>query len=142
MLNTVSWGNYWLFVVTSTSIYYLVVYFLYFKGDLLKRGIFSSAMKEKTDLPSFHQPMSASSTNDEIVVDACINELNAFFENQKKSKAVKHELMHGLYSILQKYPSLRHSDLRDPVSSIIRTQSETICSIHLSAEELKGVWLG
>jgi hypothetical protein len=71
-----------------------------------------------------------------------MDELNAFFENQKSSKAVKSEVMYALYGILQKYPSLRNCDYKESITNVIALQCENICSIHLSAEELKGVWFG
>jgi hypothetical protein len=79
---------------------------------------------------------------DELAAEACLDEINAFFENQKGSKPIKREVMFSLYTLLQKYPSLRNSEYKEVLNRVIATQSEVICSIHLSAEELKGVWLG
>jgi hypothetical protein len=142
MLHAISWKSYWLFIAVSTGIYYLFVYLNFFKRAIWSKGGLASILKEKKELSSFHTGMNATSTTDESIFDSCMDELNAFFDNQRKSKVVKPELVHGLYLILQKYPSLRHSDYWESLSTIIATQCEDICSIHLSVEELKGVWFG
>lgn len=149
MFSNVSWQEYWISIIVITLVYYLVVYLIYFKKDLLfSQGVFYSegSTKEESQ-PSLFEMESPGSKqtvkeSDEPIVEACMDELNAFFENQKKTKAVKSELMLSLYTILQKYPSLRNSDYKESLTNVIATECENICSIHLSAEELKGVWFG
>jgi hypothetical protein len=157
MFNTISWQSYWIAIAAGTAVYYLFVYLFYFKGSV---GIISlkdhsqgpntpalSQTKEPEMQPSlfdrgYSDHRSSIEENEDHIIEACMDELNAFFDNQRKSKAVKSELMYALYTILQKYPSLRNSDYKESLSNVISTQCENICSIHLSAEELKGVWLG
>ena len=147
MFNTISWNQYFIFLAASISFYYFVVYLLYFRktietGIHQKLDSFNYDSTKKEELTSLFDHPSNVEDNLEHTVYACMDELNAFFENSKKSKAVKSELMFGLYTILQKYPSLRNSDYKESLTNVIATQCENICSIHLSAEELKGVWFG
>jgi len=147
MLNGISWHDYITFLAASTVLYYLVVYFLYFRNSIeasfVRRGkSFKSELSVKEQPPTLFDQNAHEEHNLQNVVYGCMDELNAYFENQKISKTIKSELMYGLYRILQKYPSLRNSDYKESISNIIATQSENICSIHLSAEELKGVWFG
>lgn len=147
MFTTISWHQYFIFLGVSTILYYLVVYLLYFRNTL-ETGIhqrldsFNSDSTKKEELPSLFDHPSNAEDNLEPTVYACMDELNAFFENNKKSKAVKSEVMFALHSLLQKYPALKNSDYRQSITNVIATQCENICSIHLSAEELKGVWFG
>jgi hypothetical protein len=158
MFSSISWQTYWQIIGVITVLYYALVYLTYFRDfmslPVLKRGGGDKALggpvylrRENEQEPSSSDQMEEnrpafSKENEEQLVSVCIDELDAFFDSQKKSKAVKGELMHGLYSILQKYPSLRHSDYKESLSGVIATQCQNICSIHLSAEELKGVWFG
>jgi hypothetical protein len=153
MFSNISWQQYWTSVVVITLAYYLVIYLLYFRKGfalLFPSGLheYNSPLKEKEESrPSLFENDSLgfkqmTENNEEHIAYACMDELNAFFENQKSSKAVKSEVMYALYGILQKYPSLRNCDYKESITNVIALQCENICSIHLSAEELKGVWFG
>jgi len=157
MLSKISWEAFLIFIALSTLVYYLLVYLLYFRTEL-KAGIPHTTSKSfdnsetfsfKTEKknPSLFDPIpiNRAPSDDEAqesMAYACMDELNAFFENQKKTKALKPELMHSLFTILQKYPSLGKSAYKESITNVIALESENICSIHLSAEELKGVWFG
>lgn len=154
MFHEISWHSYWTWVLAITFIYYLFVCICYFRESIRRflnhwpttqTPFVNSGTKEQDLMPNLfdgHHSSANNSNGEEHVAQSCMDELDAFFENQKRSKAVKSELMFSLYSILQKYPSLKSSEYKQSVTNIIATQSENICSIHLSAEELKGVWLG
>lgn len=145
MFTNISWHEYFTFLAVSTFIYYAVVYFLYFKNPArisLQQSQASFENSIEKEQPTLFNDVSSTEEGLQHIVYACMDELNAFFEDQKKTKAVKSELMFGLYTILQKYPALRNSDYKESLTNVIATQSENICSIHLSAEELKGVWFG
>lgn len=153
MFNTISWDSYWTAISLTTAVYYLFVYLVYFRKGFAQRLSFRSQSIHPAPLkrdegaltlfeqnsPEFVQP---EKDTEEHVVYACMDELNAFFENQKKSKSVKAEVMFALHTILQKYPSLKTSEYKDSLTNVLATQCEAICSIHLSADELKGVWFG
>lgn len=151
MFSNISWQEYWTSLVVMTLVYYFVIYLVYFRKGLSlssPKQVFNLDTSEKgdsqatlfeVDKPGIKQTVKE---REEHIIEACMDELNAFFDNQKKTEAVKSELMFGLYTVLQKYPSLRNSDYKEPLTNLIATQCENICSIHLSAEELKGVWFG
>jgi hypothetical protein len=146
MFHSISWLQYWTCIIVACCIYYLVIITLYFRGSVRKMlfskegktfAFVNSETNKDPDMPSLFGPH-----DDEQIVYSCMDELTAFFESQKRSKVVKSELMYGLYMILQKYPSIRNSGYKESLSNVIATQCENICSIHLSADELKGVWFG
>jgi hypothetical protein len=151
MFSNISWQEYWTLIVVITLVYYLLVYLV-----CLRTGLQLSSQKQVINLDSSakeeNQPILFEIDNPGLeqgvresggpVIQACMDELNSFFENQGKTKAAKAEVMFALHTILQKYPSLRKSDYKEPITNVIATQCENICSVHLSAEELKGVWFG
>jgi hypothetical protein len=148
MFSNISWQAYWTSIVITTLVYYFLVYLLCFrKGFRLSFqkqviNLDRSAKKEnQAILSEIENPVLERSLreSEEQVIQACMGELNAFFENQGKTKAVKAEVILALGTLLQKYPSLGKSDYKEPITHVIATQCENICSIHLNAEELKGV---
>jgi hypothetical protein len=148
MFNTISWQSYWTAIALATSGYYVFVYLVYFKRNV---GMIFQNENQTTNAfvhpkedhqPSLFDHPSNAEDNLEPTVYACMDELNAFFENSKKSKAEKSAMMFALHSLLQKYPALKNSEYRQSITNLIATQCENICSIHLSAEELTGVWFG
>jgi hypothetical protein len=148
MFNTISWQSYWTVIAIATSGYYLFVYLVYFKRNVgmifqNENQTTKASLHPKEDhQPSLFEDLSNVEDNLENTAYACMDELNAFFENSKKSKAERSEVMVALQSLLQKYPSLKNSEFRQSITNVIATECENICSIHLSAEELKGVWFG
>lgn len=153
MLDSVSWHSYWMAIITVSIIYYIVVYALYYRTAI--RSVFSGKQFEtfsaNAALTNADEAIPKSidgslegfksEVEDHVIYD-CMEELNTYFENQKKSMAIKTELMHGLQTILHKYPSLKNSEYKESLSNVIAVQCENICSIHLTADELKGVWMG
>jgi len=147
MFTTISWQEYFTFLVTSIAIYYLVIYLLYFRntGEVYfhkNQSLFNSEPFSKEKALSLFDHESYTEESLRSIVHACMDELNALFENYKASKAVKSEVLYGLHRILQKYPSLRNSEYKESISNVIAIECENICSIHLSAGELKDVWFG
>ena len=155
MLSSISWQEYWITVVISCISYYVVVYLTCFRGSWKLNSSFQKGKKiafANSETTGDHalstmanNEMDRSSkinNTEESTAGTCLDEINAFFENQKGSKTVKREMMFSLYTLLRKYPSLRNSEYKEALNRVIATQCEVICSIHLSAEELKGVWLG
>jgi hypothetical protein len=159
MFNNISWQGYWLSLALVSASYYLVVYLLYFRSDFkitLPRkirphhpGVVSSATatgsnpahssfleKKESD---FEMPPPDS---EERVVYGLMDELTAYFEVAEKSRCVKEELNYSLQRILSKYPTLTTSQYRESITSVVASEAEHLCSIHISSDELDQVWLG
>jgi hypothetical protein len=160
MFNNISWQGYWATIALLTTGYYLSIYLLYFRNDfkILFRGKASSDSENyfgfsrfapagnkttnpsgSTDSEEFQTP---DKNSEEAVVYACIDELDAFFNESKKSKCLKDEMVSSLQSILKKYPSLKTSVYKASVTNVIVGQCEHICSIHLKADDVDRVWFG
>jgi len=143
MLQGISWGGYWTFVLLITAGYYLVVYLFYFRaeGFLKKLNPLNISSKERYRITEDEGLQNKEAAEDSLF-NACLDELNAFFDNQKKSRAIKREVINSLRMVLQKYPSIEISGYKDCLSNLIATQCQSICSIHLSSDELRDLWLG
>ena len=153
MFQSVSWHQYWTGVIVASCIYYAFVYFFYFRSTKIfgtGKGASLHTSKQPEGMER-HEVQTQADNNEYRTGDvdpaeqelySCLDELNAFFESGKKSKPVKEVLLQSMRTILQKYPSLGGSVYKESITNVIAVQCENICSIHLSAAELEGVWFG
>lgn len=159
MLNNISWQGYWTTLALLTAAYYFLVYWRYFRKDLLsalsKRNPVSSTPAVSPAVASFlheqaHSPLTTREVPEddfclptdpvEQTVYSCMDELNAYFESAKKAKMMKAEVLFALERILQKYPSLTGSAYTESIGNVIRTEAEHHCAVHLSEEDISKVW--
>ena len=151
MLNTISWQGYWTCIALATISYYLFLRFVYFRENLFNG--FRPSGKKTESVTSQRADIHRNSISENAVpiipldqieraCNACMDELEAFFEEQKRTKAVKGELLFSLHILVQKYPLLRESEYHIAISNAIKVQCENLCSISLNDEEVKGVWYG
>ena len=142
MINNISWQGYWITLALISAGYYLFIYLLYYRSDFKvwihrkpynSQGIASASVSVAR--PSIEQ-------NAEGLIDSCIDEINAFFEEARRNKTMKKELIYSLQLLLKKYPSLKNSEYQESLSNVIAAQCEHICSVHLNADEVRHVWLG
>ena len=160
MFNNISWQGYWITIALFTASYYLFIYIRYFRKSFFLEGKKRIAAEEQpfsfvnepADRPSAttEQPELSDHSDDfqlpakdtiEGMVYTCMDELNAYLEEAKRSKCVKEEMLLALRSILRKYPAIAASEYKNSVTTVLVSQCEFVCSVHLSAEEVLGVWV-
>lgn len=146
MFYSISWQAYWTTLSLCIAGYYLIVYLVYFRKDFSTIFIKTESVRAKLhphvrSSPEDQLPGSSLQNNEqETIVHSCIDEVNAYFEEARKSKCLKEEIAYALKGILKKYPTLKHSGFRASLSSLIITQCEHICSIQLKSEDMARVW--
>ena len=143
MINNISWQGYWITLALLLAGYYLTVYVFYFRKDFKvflnrKQGAGTLSFPGSGD----EGKLSVDKPGEEAVVYACIDELDAFFQESKKTKCIKEEIIFSLQLILKKYPSLKTSEYTASLANVIVGQTENICSIHLNSDDLGRVWNG
>ena len=148
MFYTISWQSYWCALALLLVIYFIVIYLVYYRRDLKLPFIEKQFPPKKGngfqlfDKESHSEFDSPPDGTEEHIVYACMDEMNAFFDEASKKRWHKNELLYSLQLILKKYPSLKTSQYRSSIFNVIASQSEHICNIHLNAEEANEVWLG
>jgi hypothetical protein len=150
MINKISWQGYWTCIALLLGGYYLAVILLYYRNEV--KVLFRSkslnpypapvpkithSFKDAGTAPEFPAPLENS---DEFIFNTCMDELNAFFEEAKKSKTIKEELLYALQRILQKYPSIKSSQYKESFEKIIVSQCKHICSVHLNERDVACIW--
>lgn len=134
MLNNISWQSYWTTIVLLSALYYISVYLLYFRKDLVL-----SRSKPKEGIASGAMP--SSPPREEELYDHALDELAAFFEEAKKRRWEKSELLYSIQRFLKKYYALKNTFQAEALIKTIRLQAEEICPVHFSDEEIVHVWL-
>ena len=157
MFNNISWQGYGVTIALLTAGSYLRVYLLYLRKDFLiewqkrskfnSKGLFFSPSADGANSPAdtlqqpslfdnpeeFQRPENATI---EGAVYACMDEINAYLEEAKRSKCVEEEMVFALRTILGKYPAVAASEYKESLTNVIVNQCEYLCSVHLSAEDL------
>ena len=149
MFDQISWQTYWTVIALLSVAYYLSVYLNFFRKDFVisfpkRRTTAVNSIESELHQTSFLNEQDNGGTNDneEAQAQACLDEINAYFEAQNKTKPIKNEVLYGLHHITLKYPSLKTSSYKETLSNVIVTEAENRCSIHISADEIKTVWGG
>jgi hypothetical protein len=135
MFNAISWQTYWLTMMPLLALYYLLVYWILFRkrfSHLLLKNVGRTSIAGSSTIPQM---------GEEVIVNACLDEINAFFEEQKKCKAEKDEVLYGIQHIFLKYPSLKGSSYRQAMQKVIATQCANSCLIQISSDDIGKVWM-
>ena len=166
MLNNISWEGYWITIALLSAGYYLVIYLRYFRKDFsiewgkrsneqVKSPFFPHSSvqggidghKENLQQTSlFDNPVEEFQLPEaeslEHVVYSCMDEINAYLAEAKKSRCAKEEIVYSFQSILKKYPALSTSEYKESLTNVLVSQCEHVCSIRLSADDVVRVWVG
>jgi hypothetical protein len=140
MLNNISWQSYWITVAMISAGYYLLVLLLYFRKDLMltlnSKKVGSNHTSDLSLVPTNIPELE----REEVLAHACMDELKTFFDESKKQKLHKKELMAAVQRIIKKYPTLKTSDYKEPITHAIVAMCEDNCSVHFGADDLGCFW--
>ena len=151
MLNNITWQGYWTTLALLSAGYYLVIYALYYRKDFKmilprkeqKSVHFSntSSSAKGTFPEDVNEEFSSPTPGDEATIYTCMDELNAFFQESRKGKCVKEELIYAVQRILSKYPSIKDSEYKESINTVIQSEAKQHCSLQLSEGDMVHVWL-
>jgi hypothetical protein len=124
MFNSISWHQYFLFLILGLLLYYLFIWVVYFKARI----------------PNFTRIKMNQEHSDEVLSSAqhIMEELRPVFAR----KINKQELIGTLQLKLKKYSQWNEPGFRESVNEFIAAESEQKCSIHLGVEDQRVLWLG
>ena len=127
MLKSISWQEYLVFISFILILYYAFVLIFHFQSDgarLWKVRRISFSLDKK-----FH----ATPEN----VKQILQKIGPSF----RGKQNVHELIYDLQIKLKPYKFMDEPNAKDRINAFIITESEKQCSIHLSEEDLRVLWL-
>jgi len=131
MFTQISWSSYIVTVLLLLGGYYLFIGYWYYRNDLLQ--LISGKRNTTND-------KLVSTQRHQTLIQSFSDEVHAFMEQAVKNKLDKKDIMQSLQLLLQKYPALKDSGLQGSVQNLIINEYASYCSIHLSDEELSGLW--
>lgn len=131
MLTFISWQQYFVCILIATLLYYIFVWIVFFKAKL-------SFLPGLSNLRRFS--VHGEDHPDEMLTTAqhIIDEIKPVFKGRRNTN----ELVIALQQHLKKYNQWDQPGFRDTINEFISSQSESICSIHLSERDLGDVWSG
>lgn len=130
MLQSVSWLQYFVFLLLATATYYLFIWVIFLKARI---PTFSAAGNlNRFEVSSDDEPDEVLSTAQHV-----IDELRPVFTGRTN----KNELILALQLRLKKYNQWDEPGFRETINEFIADQSESICSIRLGEEDQRAVWL-
>ena len=145
MLNSISWASYIYAVCAIVVVYYIFVGLLFYRLEAVN---YIKSLKEKHH-PNANKLSSDGQLKREIIPAAV--ELNSLEEvlisllfSIKKAASqqfIKEELLQSLKSQIQFYVGKVIDLPKEKINEYIVTTSETYCSIHLTEEDLKVLWM-
>ncbi len=141
MFSSISWSAYLAFIAVSAFIYYVFVFYTYYRHDLFKtlqiKPVSSASIRvlQKTNDPSDYQ-----SKVEDVSIQSFFDEVQAFAQQAGQQQISKERLLQSLRGIAAKYSSLPPSDARDQVELFVIKEIETNCAMFLKVEEIRSIW--
>lgn len=163
MLERVSWSTYWTVIVIVALVYYAFLFILFYKNRLLFRkkvkdtnsidfrgpaethqpnlfGFEGVANERSEDRPD--QQFAADSNILMPLVHDLIQELKEFIVGIAERSYIKEEVIMGIQVIIRNYKKLEASPYQKSINDFIKSECEDHCSIHLSEEDIRRIWIG
>lgn len=126
MLSSISWNQYFTFMVIAALAYYLFIWLVIYKGKIpALAGI------GNLQTPSFH-----SGDDTAEIAKYIMDEIRPVFTG----KTNKNEIILALQQKLKKYADYSEPGFREAVNQYIASESESSCSIRLGELDLRAVW--
>ena len=162
MLNNISWASYCYALTLLLFAYYFIILLLYYRSEVLQfvidkkvsllsrfqafgiaggeeRGSQAHTLHEN---PGSTTLKNKSGDHSAQIVQAALDELQAYITQAAQNDTIKEELLFSLQNIVSKYPMLGNTPLQHTLNNLIAVECKHKCSIHLSAEDVSGLWKG
>ena len=130
MLQSITWPQYFIYLFVAVLAYYLFIWLVFFKAKL-------SFLTNINGLRPFS--VHAEDQPDEVMATAqhIIDEIRPLFNGRHN----KNELILALQMKLRKYNDWNEPGFRDTISEFIQSECQTKCSIRLSEDDQRALWI-
>jgi hypothetical protein len=152
MFQKFSWTEYWTVVIAGVAVYYAIVFLLLYRNGLLTKPSFKRPVSPKMQrpLPAVAPPATQQGKsvtklqNEEIEnqLNKLTDELLQFLQDIAGRSYIKEEIIMGLQVILREYKEISETNYRSDIDEFIKVETENHCSVNLSDDEIKCVWMG
>jgi len=138
MFTSVSWQQYLVFISITAVIYYIYILLRYYRNEVINfiKGI------KNTPVPSKEKNNDKTITTQDATLNELLGELKIFFQLASKRNYPKEELMMAVKLKLRDYGQFKNTPFEIAVNNFIATESDNQCSIHLSEDDWRVLWMG
>ena len=145
MLNQISWATYFQTIGLLLIIYYAVILFLSYKKEISRLLVKSAQpalaidQSGKDSFPEVNRETFSQSETIEYILD----EVRALIRQAGYSRSPKEEVLFALQKLISsdRFQTMRESPFPDAINDLIAEECQTNCSMHLSEEDLKRLWV-
>ncbi len=158
MFSQISWAAYIETVVYTIAIYYVFILYKYYRHDLLNilKGRHTTSLTEvaftsagkPSAIPQGNitnhvdfMPKEDQDNGYSLLVQALTDEIQAFTAEAENNEFERESILLSFQLLVGKYPSIKSSPYKESIQELIAQQCATNCSVHLSDEELDGLWV-
>lgn len=137
MVNIISWASYAYALSVVLSFYYLIIGVMFYRNELrslLKRSQ-PTTLPEKTP-----EVVKARLSEKNLETDSYKPGLRVILQEAAQRKFPREELLLAIKLFLQ-HNAVLLDEAPEKINAFIIEGCEKYCSIHLSVEEIKGVWV-
>ncbi len=151
MLNNISWTSYALAISISVIIYYIFVFLLFYRREL--QHFISKNQKVRYPTAQAAPPSKPAemgtginnrknaATDESMSLPEFFLVLQNLINIGESRNYPKEEILLSVELALQQYPFVKAPDQQEKINQYILTAFESICSIHLSGEEISALWI-
>lgn len=135
MVNNISWGSYWSVLTVLLIFYYAYVLLKYYRNDLRLR------FQPAASITPIQKRKESGDGELLPVVQSFSDEMAAYLDQASYAKAGKNEILFALQQIAKKHLVIKDSTYQPAINSLIVLEAKEKCSVHLSEEDLRQVWV-
>lgn len=151
MLKTISWENYWIFILMISVGYYIVICSIYYQVEIkdILSGRFNMFPKTKSKKQSFFKNKNQSGLENEgshehdllPVINQFVEEIKYSLNQAAENNLIKQELLYSLQQLAKKYTNIKATSFQSFITHYILVECSNYSSIHLSEEDLDMLWV-
>jgi hypothetical protein len=138
MLTKISWTDYLVTIAILLFIYYAIVLTLFYKQDILL------LVTSKSRRITLAAEEGLQNINFPEVIEPLADELKALIGQSSYGNMPVEESKASLKRLMaaERFQSLKDTAYYQQLNQLIAREYETYCSMHLSEEDLEGLWRG
>jgi len=147
MLKSISWTDYWIFVLVILAAYYITIACLYYLAEIKhilsgKSNLLLQPYSSKKVFAGKYSVVNPESENDlHPLVKECMDQIRNVVKEAAENNLVKQEIIYSLQQLTSKYSVIGNSPFKSFITDYILIECDNYCSIHLDNEEVRKIWL-
>jgi hypothetical protein len=144
MFSNISWFQYIIFICAAALIWYVAIFYIYYRYDLLQilqaKKTFHTGEGKTSYNFNIQQENPPSSPNVSQLIQSFTDEIVAYLGEAGKNEITKSDLLFAIGRIADKYSPLANLEVKESLGQFIKVQTETYCAMFLNEDDLNRVW--